>query len=216
MGDILVIAAIALFIILRYRAMLGEDRGRNNEDFKRDAALREAQALERVIQLPQRDAAKATAKSDAKTYPEPLASQFTQIKNIDSEFEPEHFIEGASAAFDMVLKAFNEADHETLRELLDPAIYKNFDAELKQREAENKYPQITLLAIKSAEITKVQLTGALANISVNFASEQMHQIKDKSGTILSGENAQIEHVEDEWQFSRNLTSKDPAWLITQT
>ena len=216
-GDIIVIGAIAAFIILRYRAMLGEQHGRNPEDIKREAEAREAEVA-RIIQLPQREqpARPAAPVIPAKEYPEPLASQFARMRNYDKEFSPEVFLDGAKAAFEMVITAFNDADRATLRELLAPATFKNFDEVLAQRTKENLHPHTTLVAITAAEISEVVLSGSTATVSVAFTTEQIQVVKNTAGEVVEGSASQVEIVEDLWKFERDLTASGPEWFVVQT
>ena len=136
------------------------------------------------------------------------------MKNIDAQFDPEIFKDGAKAAFEMVIEAFNIADRDTLRELLARDIYKNFDAVLKERETENVYPHTTLVAITEATITDATLSGKTGTITMQFVSDQIQQVKDRDG--MAQGDAEMESVEDEWVFERNMSASNPSWTITQT
>lgn len=217
-GDIIVFGAIAAFVLLRYRAMLGEQHGKDFEERRQKPREPETE-YDRIIQLPQRDAqARPTPVTitPTKEYPEPLGSQFSLMKTIDRQFDPETFAEGAKAAFEMVIEAFNDADRKTLRELLSKEIYKNFDAVLKEREASDTHPHTTLVAILSAEPTKASLRGNVATIEMKFVSEQIQVTKNAAKEVIDGNSSQVENVEDIWTFERNLASGNPAWVITQT
>lgn len=220
-GDIIFFGAIAAFIILRYRAMLGEQHGRDSDQVKRDQAERESE-YERIIQLPQQDAqtkpqpTSIIKREPSQDYGTALEANFDAMAAIDRSFDIEEFKEGAKAAFEMVVQAFNDADRPTLRELLARDIYKNFDAVLNQRDDENAYPHTTLVAVSEATITHAALSGKTASIHVKFVSEQVQLVKDRDGNVTDGNAGDIETVEDVWVFERNLSASNPAWVITQT
>lgn len=210
-GDVIIIAAIAAFIVLRYRAMLGEKSGRDPSQMQ----VRPLKEFERIIQLPGREAAKAQQKTT-----EPDYGAFTEtygaMKAVDKNFSPEEFLQGAKAAFEMVIAAFNEADHDTLKMLLSSALYENFNATLAAQQAQGKKQQATLVAITTAEVTEAKLEGATARIAVRFVSEQIILLRDEQGVVLEGDPSRQEAVEDRWVFERALNSNDPAWKIIET
>lgn len=210
-GDVIAFAAIAAFIILRYRAMLGEKSGRDPTEVK----ARPLQEFERVIQLPNREKAKAVEKAAEKDYG-PLTETYTAMRALDRQFTPEEFLQGAKAAFEMVLEAFSKADHETLQMLLSPVIYRNFKESLTQLDAQKRTHQSTLIAINTAEVADATLEGSVAKLAVVFVTEQVILQRDASGAVVEGDPSHQQVVEDRWVFERNMTSGDPAWKIVET
>jgi predicted lipid-binding transport protein (Tim44 family) len=214
-GDIIVIGAIAAFIILRYRAMLGEQRGRDAEAMKPARPLEE---YERVIQLPDREPApqvRVINAPAAKDYGS-LNPAFAAMKGIDRNFSPESFLEGARGAFEMIIDAYNKRDDETLKLLLSPRIYGNFQETIREDEAAGRLPHTTLVAILSAKIADARLVGKAAQITVDFSSEQIHLVRDRDGKIVEGDPSQQAAIEDRWVFERNLSSADPNWKVIET
>lgn len=212
-GDIIVIAAIAAFILLRYRAMLGEKTGRDMGDIARPRPIDE---LETVIQLPERDAARKKEALAAAKEPAAFADQFSAMRAIDPDFNAEDFLDGAKTAFEMVIAAYNEEDHDTLKMLLAEPVYKEFAASLEANAKAGRTADTTLVAIVKADITDARLRGNKASITVDFVSEQIPLMRDADGNIVEGNPSQQEAVEDEWIFERNLTSNDPSWKIIET
>lgn len=212
-GDIIVIGAIAAFILLRYRAMLGERTGRDADA----TPARPLQEFERVIQLPEREKPAAEPVEVAPISGYGAASTtLERMRQLDKQFVPDDFLEGARGAFEMVLQAFNERDHDTLTMLLSKDVYNEFMASLNSFAAEGRTPQNTLLAILEAHIDDATLTGNKARIAVKFTSEQVHLVRDSAGDVVEGDPSQQEVVEDRWVFERALTSNDPAWKVVET
>ena len=213
-GDIIVIGAIAAFILLRYRAMLGEPRGRDEPGVRPTVVPHNE--LERVIQLPAARVNAADKKDDFGTQYGSLAEKFVAMRAIDREFSPEDFLHGARAAYEMVITAFSKRDQDTLKMLLSDEMYKSFSLSLKDAETEKRFNDTTLVAITKADIKDAKLSGNQATITVAFVSEQIHLIRDENGAILEGNPSQQHAVEDEWVFTRNLTSSSPNWTILET
>lgn len=210
-GDIIVIGAIAIFILLRYRSMLGEKTDRDNV-----TPIRPLQEFERVIQLPEREPVKASVILQPSADHGEFTATYQKMQTFDRQFTPEEFLEGARGAFEVVLEAFNEGDRETLKVLLSKDIYKEFDASLSALSTEGKTQHTTLLAIVEAVITEAELTGTRARITVKFVSEQVHLVRNLAGDIVEGDASHQEAVEDSWTFERTLSSGDPAWKVIET
>lgn len=214
-GDIIVIGAIAVFILLRYRAMLGETGERDEMPRQNPASTQE---YERVILLPSGRSTAQPEKKDeemGKKYGS-LAENFVAMRGIDREFSPEEFIQGARAAYEMVIEAFSKGNRDTLKLLLSETLYKQFDASLTAAEGKGERDDTTLAAITKSEFASAQLKGNLATIAVDFVSEQIHLVRDASGAIIEGNPSHAAPVEDRWVFTRNLTSSDPNWKIIET
>ncbi len=212
-GDIIVIGAIAAFIILRYRAMLGEQSGRD------PAAMKPApisEAMEPVIRLSEREKPSVMPSESVISYPTALASQFKAMQAIDSQFTPEDFLQGARMAFEMVISAFNAHDRDTLRMLLSPAILENFETAMRDQESRHIRQETTLVAVTESRITNASLRGRTAELTVAITSEQIHLQRDGSGKIIGGDASRVETVADEWVFTRDLTSTSPNWLVSET
>lgn len=212
-GDIIVIGAIAAFIILRYRAMLGEQSGRDPAAMK-PAPI--AEAMEPVIRLSEREKPSIIPSESVISYPPALASQFQAMQAIDNQFTPEDFLQGARMAFEMVISAFNAHDRDTLRMLLSPAILENFDAAMRDQESQHIRQETTLVAVTESRITNASLRGRTAELTVAITSEQIHLQRDGSGKIVGGDASRVETVADEWVFTRDLTSTSPNWLVSET
>lgn len=214
-GDIIVIGAIAAFILLRYRAMLGEPRGRDESARPSAAPLAEN---ERVVQLPMLRASPATPEKvdDFSKHGDSLAEKFVAMRAIDREFSPDEFLQGARTAYEMVITAFSKRDEDTLKMLLSPDMFKSFALSLADAQKENRFTDTTLVAITSAKVTSAKLVGSHATIAVDFVSDQIHLIRDEAGTILEGDPSAQLKVEDGWVFTRNLNSASPNWTIIET
>ena len=214
-GDIIVIAAIAVFILLRYRAMLGESQDRDASASAPKPAVKAE--FERVIQLPAaRLPLLAEKKNDIAEKYGSLAENFIAMRAIDREFAPDDFLTGARNAYEMVIEAFSKADRDTLKMLLSDVIYKQFDNHLKQDDARGQRADTTLVAITKAEFVDATLRGTIATITVEFLSQQIHLTRDKNGAVIEGNPSQEDHVEDRWVFTRNLSNTDPNWKIIET
>ena len=213
-GDIIVIGAIAAFILLRYRAMLGEQRGRDETAVR--PTVVQTNERERVLQIAAPRVAVVDKKDDFASKYGSLAETFVAMRAIDREFAPDEFLNGARTAYEMVINAFSKRDRDTLKMLLSSEMYKSFDLSLSDSEKEKRLNDTTLTAITSASIAQAKLAGNIAIITVDFSSEQIHLIRDENGVILEGNPSEQHLVEDQWVFSRDLKNANPNWSIIET
>ena len=224
-ADILILALVAGFILLRLRSILGEDSGFDGRGDQQDGAGPLSRPkTDKVLPLrpgdmPPLDLDKAKASKDkdlVKELPNFLQEKIEDIKKIEPGFDLSEFIGGAKGAFEMVLKAFNENDHETLKYLLADDIEDMFVEEAeKMANAETK-SETTLVSIAEATVEDVELKKKHASITLKIVSEQIYVERDDDDNIISGDASQVERVEDEWTFERDLGANSPNWIVSAT
>ena len=135
--DIILFAMIAAFLVYRLGSVLGKRTGherQSREPFGRLGGKESAAETgnDNVIAIPQREAPPQEEEPDT-----PLGAALTQIKLADSSFTRKGFLEGARAAFEMVITAFALGDMKTLRSLLSQEVYDNFAEAIRTRERAN-------------------------------------------------------------------------------
>lgn len=213
-GDLIVFGAVAAFIVLRYRAMLGESRGRDPEILRRTNDEGAAPVI--LPSLTKEKAIKEAAEKMEEGLDASVRDGLNAIRSCDPGFNSDAFLSGARQAFDMVIDAFNARDRETLVMLLADNVYQNFDAVLREQAATERYAHTTLVEVRRAVIVGAQLRGKTAEITVDFETVQIHLVKDASGAILEGDASAQERVEDRWVFTRDIKTSGPDWKISET
>lgn len=217
--DIVFIAMVAAFLILRLRSVLGRRTGEENRERWTTRTPRSAPAgaelpNDNVVRLPGRDNGDATpapAPADS-----PLDAALTQIKVADSSFDPRGFIKGAQSAFEMIVGAFAQGDTAALRPLLADEVYDNFATAIRERQKAKRTLETTIIGIKSGDIVEARLEGRSAFVTVKFVSEQVNVTRDADGNVVEGDANAVATVTDVWTFSRNTRARDPNWLLTAT
>jgi predicted lipid-binding transport protein (Tim44 family) len=211
--DIVVLAAIAIFILLRLYGILGQQMGHD----KPPAADKSFDNDSKVIELAPKQIEKAVNDNERfDGFTEELQENFKEIYAKDKSFRTEDFLNGAKAAFEMVIEAIQKDDRETLQMLLAKDLYEACLNELKSRSSQEEYSVSNLIAILQTEIIEAKLEKDDAIITVRFVSEQIQTTLDSKGEKVAGYAAEIENVEDNWTFKRNLRSSNPNWLIIST
>lgn len=219
-ADILILALIAGFILLRLRATLGQKTGRDEADFMQRLKPT-AETKEPIVQIMDK-----TFKHKIKEEPDAalalisdteVVTALKSIKEKDPQFTVSRFIDGARMAFEMVFEAFTKGDKQTLNMLLAEPLAKDFAAEIDTRAAEKeRRTDTTLVSVVGKEIVQASLNGDTARIAMKFTSEQITVIRNDKGEIIEGNPSHTHHVVDEWIFERDVTSKNPNWKIIET
>jgi predicted lipid-binding transport protein (Tim44 family) len=138
------------------------------------------------------------------------------IAAADRGFSPEAFLSGARVAYDMVVHAFAAGDSATLRNLMTPEAFANFDNAIRARVAAGQTMTTTVVSIDNATIVGAHLIGAMAQLRVRFASKLASATHDARGAVVDGSPNTVEDHIDLWTFARDARSRDPNWQLTAT
>jgi predicted lipid-binding transport protein (Tim44 family) len=139
-----------------------------------------------------------------------------EIAAADSRFNLAQFLEGARGAYRMILEAFWQGDRETLRELCDDDVYAGFIAAIDAREAAGERMDNTLIRIEEVRIHSAALDGRMARIALLFVADIAAVTRDSAGNVIAGSLDDAIESRDVWTFSRNVSARDPNWLLDET
>jgi predicted lipid-binding transport protein (Tim44 family) len=225
----IIFLALAVFIFLRLRSVLGRRTGRERPPYDpysaRDAVR--SPAAEKVVTLPPRPA-EAAQRSVERTQSSTdrwkgiaetgsaVASGLDAIATADPTFDAKHFITGARAAYEMIVTAFAGGDRRQLRNLLSREVYDGFDGHIGEREARGETVETKFVSIDSSAITAAELRNRMAQITVRFVSKLVSATRDRSGTVIDGNAEKVTDVTDVWTFARDISSRDPNWKVVAT
>jgi predicted lipid-binding transport protein (Tim44 family) len=209
--DIVLFAMVALFLVLRLRSVLGRRTG--NEQ-RRDPFVPRA-AADKIVNLPPRAAVpmpppQSTSAGDAVT------AGLARIRGADAGFDPEQFLQGARAAFEMIVSAFAEGDKAQLRPLLSDEVFGRFAAAIDERNAAGETLETRILRLKTAEIVAATLAGRTAQVTAELISEQINVLRAHDGSIVDGDPEHPIEKTDTWTFARDTRSTDPNWVLVAT
>jgi predicted lipid-binding transport protein (Tim44 family) len=198
--DILIFAIIAIFLGLRLRSVLGRRDG-----FEQNIP-RDPEALE------------AMAEPRTKARPQDLVSGegIEAIVNADLSFNDKEFVNGASSAYGMILEAFAQGDMEELKPLLGYEMQSGFAQAIRDRGKAGETLSINLVSLDDVKILSAKLTDGVASITVEFRSQQERVLIAEDGSVIEGTENTAEKFIDHWTFERDISSRDPNWLLVET
>ena len=138
-----------------------------------------------------------------------------QLLASDRHFDAGRFMDGAQAAYRMILEAFWKGDRDTLRDLCDDDSYQAFADAITARDARGETLDNRLMVIDSAKITAVELNSSEARITVRYRADISAVTRDSDGKLIAGSMSDATQTDDLWTFRRAIGSDDPNWLLDE-
>jgi predicted lipid-binding transport protein (Tim44 family) len=229
----IIFLALAVFIFLRLRNVLGQRTGSERPPYDRAARdiVQGAQDNtvgpipgkvqgDRTDPAPPAPSADVTPPADRwKGTAEPgsaLAFGLDAVAAQDSSFDPQHFISGARSAYEMIVLAFANGDRRALKDLLSPEVYDSFEAVIRDREKHEQKTETRFVSIDKAELASAEVRDRSAQVTVRFVSQMISVTHDKTGAIVDGNPDKVADITDVWTFARDITSRDPNWKLVGT
>jgi predicted lipid-binding transport protein (Tim44 family) len=231
----IIFAALALFVVWKLRSVLGTRTG--NEP-RPDPMARNgrpgpgpgpgANDEGNVVRLPgaapdRRGPGAPAAKARDENRWDGLAEKgspvwegLDQAVAADPSFDPRVFLDGAKAAYEMIITAFARGDRQTLRGLLSKEVFDGFSQALTDRETQGNRVDTTFVSIDKADISDVQVRGKMLQVAVSFSSKLITATFDRNNNVIDGNPDKVVDVADLWTFAHDVTSRDPNWALVAT
>jgi predicted lipid-binding transport protein (Tim44 family) len=210
---IVILALVALFIGLRLYSVLGERTGHEQQPILKPAES-DARAAPQVTQ-PVATPPVAPEAGDLAYIPT-AGPGVRAILAADSSFDVARFLEGAKAAYRMILEAFWKGDLDILRSHVEPHIYEAFAASVEQRAKDGLTLDNRVVAIDQAVISEATLERGIALITVRFEADIAAVTRATDGQVVAGSLSDAVQTRDLWTFRRDTGSRDPNWLLVET
>ena len=223
----IIFLALAVFIFLRLRSVLGQRTGRERPPYDPYAPRdMRTSTNDNVVTLPPRG-------TDVAPKPEEAAAPVERWKGIaepgsaaaigldavveqDPSFDPKHFLTGARAAYEMIVTAYAQGDRRSLKNLLSKEVYDGFESAIKDRETRGEKAETRFVSIDKADLTGAEVKNKSAQVTVSFVSQLVSVTRDRDGNVIDGNPDKVTDVTDVWTFARDLGSRDPNWKLVAT
>lgn len=188
--DLILLAMIAGFIILRLRNVLGRKTGHEGKVVS-DLSEKKFEEFKKTIKLKK----------------QPTEFDTNQKKQ---------FLKGAEIAYETIINSFAKGDKKNLKDLVTKEMNKNFESAIEERNSKNIKSELTFIGIKSSTIEKFEKTAEALFFTVKFISEIISFKKDKDNNVIEGDPNKIKTVIDRWKFTRKISSMNPNWYLAET
>lgn len=211
--QLLVLAGIAIFLILKLRNVLGTRDGFEGQPQPAPLPSGKTRRDFEVIEGgPDRDITDHTPEgSDS-------AKALAAMKLVEPSFSVSGFLQGARGAYEMILTSFAKGEMDKIRPFLAPDVEQSFEAVLADRKARgltvsSDFIGLRELALQSAQFDRSDNT---AEITVRFVGELVSATRDNAGQVIEGDPKSARKQRDIWTFERKMGADDPNWQLVAT
>ena len=213
MAVIVILALVALFIGLRLYSVLGERTGHEQQPILKPAdpdTLVEPRVSQPSV-VPH-----SVADSGDMAYLPTAGPGVRALLAADPSFDVARFLEGAKAAYRMVLEAYWKGDLEPVKTHVEGHVLEAFSDAAAQRQKEGLTLDNRLVAIEQAVIAEAALERTLAVVTVRFEADIAAVTRNKEGEVVAGSLSDAVQTRDLWTFRRDIAANDPNWLLIET
>ena len=213
--QLLVLAAIAVFLILKLKNVLGTRDG-----FERPAKPQmddqPTGTTRRDLRVVEGDADRDI--TDHVPDGSPSARALAAMKMAESGFSASEFLRGARGAYEMILMAFENGQLDEIVPFLSKDVYESFAEVVDMREREGLKVEASFVGIRELSLTEATYDRETrtAEITVRFVAELTSAVRNRMGEVIEGDPSAIKRQRDVWTFSRRMASDDPNWQLVAT
>ncbi len=210
--QLLVLAGIAIFLILRLKSVLGTREGFEKPPLQAPPRPGPQPGFEVIEGGPDRDIIDHVPEgSDA-------ARALAAMKKVEPEFSVADFLNGARAAYEMILMAFERGELEKIRPFLSDDVFAAFSEVVAAREREGLIIEAEFIGVRELSLVDARFDEATreAEITVKFVGELTSVVRNSAGEIIEGNPNEIKRQKDVWTFAREMGAANPNWVLVAT
>lgn len=206
---LIIFIALTAFIVYRLYSVLG---ARTGEERQRDV-----EGLQRARQPRQEvEPADRAEKPAAPATLPPVSVAAEPLRAADPAFDEKSFLEGARAAYELIVEAFASGDLKSIRRFLSPSVFEAFKSAVSARESAGQRSDLKFVGIEEAKIGESRVEDDSLVAVAEFRSNQVRTTYDKDGAVVAGDPNRIDLVRDRWTFTKLVNSADPNWTLVAT
>ena len=212
--QLLVLAGIAVFLILRLRGVLG-----TREGFEKPAVTRADP--KRRVKKPDFDVIEGGPDLDITDHVEEgsaSAKALAAMKRVDPSFDVSEFLGGARSAYEMILMAFENGDLDTIVPFISEDVYEAFASVVDERQRQGLTIEAKFIGISDMTLAEAEFDEAtkVGDVTVRFKSEMTSVVRDNAGDVVERSTSEIKRQKDTSTFSRKMDAGDPNWRLVAT
>lgn len=208
--QLIVLAGVAIFLILKLRSVLGTRDGFEPSASTPVAPRGPAQA--EVIEGSLDHDIIDNVEDDVSR------SALAAMKAAEPGFSVSDFLKGARGAYEMILMAFDKGDIDRIRPFVGPEVERSFDSAVAERSRLGLSVASTFVGIREMVLAEADFDPATrkAEISLRFTGELIRAVRDASGTVVEGSTTTVQKQTETWTFGRQMGAGDPNWQLIAT
>lgn len=210
--SLVVLAAIAVFLILRLRSVLGTRDGFEKPPAQSLPGRDPRRDFEVIEGGPDRDITDHVDEESA------AAKALSSMKAAEPSFSVSEFLGGARGAYEMILMAFEGGDIESVRGFLAADVAETFDSVIAERTERGLTIEANFVGVRELTLQGASFDSDSreAEVTVRFVGELTSVVRDSSDAIIEGDPNEIKRQRDVWTFARKMGADDPNWVLVAT
>ena len=211
--QLLVLAAIAVFLILRLKNVLGTREGFEQPPTPKPINDRLGRPdLEVIEGGPDLDITDHVDEdSDA-------AKALAGMKRAEPSFNVADFLQGARGAYEMIVMGYENGDLSSIQPFLSEEVYESFVDGVAAREDQGLTIEAEFIGVRELKLMDATFDEQTdeAELIIRFVAELTSAVRDQGGDIVEGSLTEAKRQKDTWSFARTMGADDPNWLLVST
>ncbi len=210
--QLLVLAGIAVFLILRLKNVLGTRDGFEPPRSSSLPSSRKGPDLEVIEGGPDLDI------TDHAEEGSDTAVALTKMKAAEPSFGVSDFLGGAKGAYEMILMGFENGDLSQVKDFLSEEVFEAFEGVIKAREEQGLTVDADFVGVRETTLQNANFdeNDSEAELTVRFIGELTYVVRNADGEIVEGSETQVKRQKDTWTFARSMGADDPNWQLVAT
>jgi predicted lipid-binding transport protein (Tim44 family) len=211
--QLLVLAGIAVFLILRLKSVLGTRDG-----FEKPSTPAPERSIARRPEFEVIEGGLDEDITDHVPENSDAADALARMKAIEPHFGVADFLSGARGAYEMILMGFEKGDVDGLKPFLAEDVYESFVEVIAAREDQGLTVEAEFIGVRDLSLVDATFDEdtAMAEVTVRFVGELTSVVRDSEGNIVEGSPSEVRRQKDIWTFGRVMGSDDPNWQLVAT
>ena len=210
--QLLVLAGIAIFLILRLKSVLGTRDGFEKPKVPTSSEKPSHPGFEVIEGGPDRDIIDHVDENS------PQAQDLAAMKRIEPSFSVTQFVQGARGAYELIVMGFERGNLDEIQPFLAEDVFETFVDVVADREDKGLKIEAEFVGVRETSLQGVKFDKDTndAEITMRFVGELTSVVRDKGGDIIEGSSSTVKRQKDTWVFARTMGSDDPNWLLVAT
>ena len=216
MTNIIILAAVALFLFWRLFTILGTREGHEEEHKNNKPSGLKTVDLD--VGLKQTQESEDNDIADYIDAESESGTALKSMKKIDNSFTVRDFMSGAKKAYELIIVSFERGDLEKLEPLLTAEVFEAFSKVITERANKGYTVDVEFGGVRDMKIRHASYDeeDKIAEISISFVSDICSSVKDADGKLIEGDPNKINKQKDKWTFYKNFSKKEPNWFLSST
>lgn len=210
--QLLVLAAIAVFLILRLKNVLGTREGFEKPPVPQEPAQRSGPTFEVIEGGPDLDITDHFDEGTAQ------ARALAEMKRVEPSFNVTDFLAGGRGAYEMIVMGYETGELDNIKPFLSEEVYESFVDGVAAREDQGLTIEANFIGVREMSLENVTIDPDTkeAELTLKFVAELTQAVRNAEGEVVEGSLTDAKKQKDTWVFARHMGSDDPNWFLVST